>query len=63
MICWRALCRHDHLNPPRLTEPELEDILEIAAQLDMHTGNQGLWQELFEVVDKLCSISGQQGAA
>jgi hypothetical protein len=51
------------MDKSRLTEPELEDILEIAAQLDMHTGNQGLWQELFEVVDKLCSISGQQGAA
>ena len=22
MICWRALCRHDHLNPPLLTTRE-----------------------------------------
>lgn len=56
-----SIAQQEWINPD--SEPELEDILKIAAQLDMHARNEGLWQELFEVVDKLCSISGQQGAA
>jgi len=35
------------------TEPDLEDILSIAGQLDMQVDDQELWQELFEKVHRL----------
>jgi hypothetical protein len=35
------------------TEPLLEDILEIASQLDIDAGDKRLWKELFEKSEQL----------